>query len=68
VGKGGAAMGVGRLEVGDGADRWAPSVREREGERWGMGAGGRRGPKAVRAATGRREGKSWAAGREGGLG
>jgi hypothetical protein len=32
-------MGVGRLEVGDGADGWASSVRER-GERRGTGAGG----------------------------
>jgi hypothetical protein len=27
-------------EVGDGADGWAPSVREREGARKGTGAGG----------------------------
>jgi hypothetical protein len=37
---GGAAMGVGRLEVGEEADGWAPSAREREGERRGTGAGG----------------------------
>jgi hypothetical protein len=33
-------MGVGRLEVGDGADEWVPSVREREGERRERGARG----------------------------
>jgi hypothetical protein len=37
---GGAAMGVGRLEVGEEADGWAPSAREREGERRGTSAGG----------------------------
>jgi hypothetical protein len=36
---GGAAMGVGRLEVGEEADGWAPSARERRGEE-GSGAGG----------------------------
>jgi hypothetical protein len=39
-GTGGAAMGVGRLEVGDEADGWAPSVGEREreeGGRWWAG-------------------------------
>jgi hypothetical protein len=33
-------MGVGRLEGGEEADGWAPSAREREGERRGTGAGG----------------------------
>jgi hypothetical protein len=33
-------MGVGRLEVGEEADGWAPSTREREGERRGTGDGG----------------------------
>jgi hypothetical protein len=32
AGTGGAAMGVGRLEVGEEADGWAPSARERRGE------------------------------------
>jgi hypothetical protein len=37
---GGAAMGVSRLEVGEEADGWAPSARERRRERRGAGAGG----------------------------
>jgi hypothetical protein len=69
AGDGRCGHGVGRLEVGDRADGWAPSVREREKERGGERAlVGRRGPKAVRAAAGRREGKSWAAGRDGPVG
>jgi hypothetical protein len=44
---GGAAMGVGRLEVGEEADGWAPSTREREGEegngRWWAGVGRKQG-------------------------
>jgi hypothetical protein len=51
-GTGGAAMGIGRLEVGDAPDRWVPPVGERERERRGGGAlAGCCGPEEGKRAT-----------------
>jgi hypothetical protein len=59
----------GRLEVGDGPDRWVPPVNERERERRGgpteLGRGreiGAEGLLWLRAKKGKREGDRWAEG------
>jgi hypothetical protein len=80
LGCGAAGPGRGRRrpEVGDGADGWAPSVKERKGERSAGPRGGRAGPrgdgpeKLGRGGEKIRKGKErgevgWAAG-ESGLG